>query len=174
MKKPEIDLSLIVAMTLEGVIGRDNALPWRIPSDLERFKRLTSGHPVIMSRKNWESIPLRFRPLADRTNIVITHQTNYPAHGAVVTNSIEDACAAVAKAAGAAETFVIGGEEIYRQFLPFVRKAYITKIHASVAGDAHFPYMRMYDWRCEEILNGPRHPRDEYTTSFHIYERVTA
>ncbi len=172
MKTPQIDLSLIVAMTLDGVIGRDNALPWRIPSDIQRFKRLTTGHPVIMGRKNWESIPLQFRPLVDRTNIVVTHQDGYTASGAVVTNSIEEAYAAAARAVGSVETFVIGGEEIYRQFLPFVQKAYITKIHASVAGDTYFPHMRMDDWRCADIPSGPPHPKDEYPTSFHIYERV--
>ncbi|MHB1163337.1 MAG: dihydrofolate reductase [Minisyncoccota bacterium] len=172
MKRPEIDLSLIVAMTPEGAIGRNNTLPWRIPSYLQRLKRLTLGHPVIMGRKNWESITNR--PLPGRTNIVVTRQEDYVAEGAMVTYSIEDAYAVAKCAPGADEIFVIGGAEIYQQFIRFVQKAYITKIHASVAGDTHFPYMRMYDWRCEDILNGPRHPMDEFTTSLHIYERVAA
>lgn len=172
MKRPQLDLSLIVAMTRDGVIGRDNDLPWRIPSDLQRFKKLTTGHPVIMGRKNWESIPLQFRPLVDRTNILITRQAGYTAPGAIVTNSIEEAYAAAARAVGSTEIFVIGGEEIYRQFLPFVQKAYITKIHASVVGDTHFPHMSMYGWLHQEILHSPQHPKDGYPTSFHIYERL--
>jgi len=165
-------LSLIVAMTPEGVIGRDGKLPWKLPSDLARFKRLTTGHPIIMGRSTWESLPPKARPLPGRTNIVVTRKSGYMPDGAIVANSTGRAYAAAKQACGADEIFVIGGAEIYRQFLPYVQKAYITKIHATVPGNVHFPEMRVYFWRQEEIPSEPRHPDDEYTTSFHICERV--
>jgi dihydrofolate reductase len=165
-------LSLIVAAAKNGVIGRDGKLPWRIPSDLKRFQRLTIGHPVIMGRKNWESIPEESRPLKGRTNIVLTHQAGYLAHGAITVGSIDDARGVAEQVPGAHEIFIIGGANIFRQFLPLAQKAYITKIHALVYGDTYFPEMRPSNWRQEEMPSEPRHPDDQYTTSFHIYERV--
>ena len=167
-------LSLIAAVAKNGVIGRDNKLPWHLPSDLARFKRLTTGHPVIMGRKNWESIPERSRPLRARTNIVVTRQADYQADGAIVVHSIAHAIAAARRAAGADEIFIAGGEDIYRQFLPFAQKAYLTKIHALVYGNTYFPNMRLFNWRQEEVPSEPRHTDDEYTTSFHVYERAAA
>jgi dihydrofolate reductase len=160
-------------MTLEGVIGQHNTLPWSIPSDLERFRQLTIGHSVVMGRKTWESIPERFRPLPGRTNIVLTREEDYRANGAVVVSSIEQACIAAIEAPGADEMFVIGGAEIYRLFLPFVDKAYITEVYASIVGDVYFPdmpllnSMRVLNWKClDEVTPRKRGPRDEYPTTF--------
>ncbi len=165
-------LSLIVAMTPERVIGKDNALPWRIPSDLRRFKDITTGHPVIMGRKNWESIPLKFRPLPGRTNIVLTRQPGYATHGGVVVGSIEDARAIAFQSPGAEEVFVIGGEEIYRAFLPQMQKAYVTLIDAFVAGDVHFPEMPSSEWLLvSETETKKWNENDQHPYSFRIYER---
>jgi dihydrofolate reductase len=170
-------LSLIVATTLTSrIIGRDNKLPWRIPSDIARFKEITLGHPVIMGRKNWESIPDKFRPLPGRTNIVLTRQAMYRAEGATIVDSIEGALEVASRSPGAEEIFVIGGEEIYRQFVPLAKRVYITWVHAppTTKGDTHFPEIgrgwrigvstRVDDW----------HPRDEHPTSFQMFERSTA
>ena len=165
-------LSLIVAMTPERVIGRNGALPWRLPSDLARFRRLTTGHPIIMGRSTWESLPPKARPLPDRTSIVVTRQAGYQADGAIVANSVGRAYTTALRAYGAREIFVIGGEAMYRGFMSLAGRAYVTKVHSTVKGDAHFPDMRAFCWRQEEMPSEPRHPDDEYTTSFHIYERV--
>ncbi len=165
-------LLLVVAAAKNGVIGRDGKLPWRIPSDLKRFKRLTIGHPVIMGRKNWESIPEESRPLKGRTNIVVTRTADYAADGAIVVHSTAHAIAAAQRAVGANEIFIAGGAEMYRQFLPLAQRIYFTKVEALVYGDVYFPKLRLSGWRLEETPSEPRHPDDQYTTSFCIYERV--
>jgi dihydrofolate reductase len=171
MQPINLALSIVVAMSPTRVIGKDNALPWRIPSDLTRFRNLTLGHPVIMGRKSWESIPQKFRPLPGRTNIVVTRQAGYEAPGAITVDSIGRACEEAARAPGAEAVFVIGGEDIYRQFLPFVRTVCITTVHAEVEGDtffpelgnewSHTPAVKQWRWRKE----------DQHETSFHIYQR---
>ncbi len=165
-------LSLIVAYAAGGIIGRNNSLPWRIPSDIKRFKKLTTGHPVIMGRKNWESIPEKFRPLSGRTNIIVTRQIGYAAENAVVTNSFGDAYSKATNAPGADEIFIIGGEEIYRLFLPFVEKAYVTYVDTVLDGDARFPEMSASDWLCVDASPTCRwNPYDCHETSFRIYKR---
>ena len=162
--------SLIVAMTSERVIGRNNTLPWRISSDLQRFKKITTGHPIVMGRKNWESIPKR--PLPERTNIVLTRQTSYVADGAITVDSIGGARMAAENSPGADEIFIIGGEEIYQLFLPFVWRAYVTEIHASIVGDTYFPEMPTSDWKLISETEAKKWvEKDEYPTSFRIYER---
>src|SRR3990172_4917330 len=119
-------LSLIVAMAENRVIGRDNALPWRLPGDLPRFKRITMGRPIIMGRRNHESIG---RVLPGRTNIIITRQRDYRVDGAVVCHSFDEA---IERCGDADEAFVIGGAEIYRIALPRVDRMYMTLIHQPV------------------------------------------
>ena len=133
-------VSLIVAAAENGVIGKDNDLIWHLPKDMRFFKETTLNHHVIMGRKNFESIPHKYRPLPNRTNIVITRQTNYKADGCVVVNSVE-AALEIAKENGDKEPFIIGGGQIYKLVLEanLVDKIYLTKVHHAYDGDTFFP-----------------------------------
>jgi dihydrofolate reductase len=133
-------ISIIAALGKDGVIGKNKELLWRIPDDLKRFKRLTTGHPIIMGRKTHESIG---RPLLERINIVVTRDKNYSAEGCVVTHSLEEA---LRKAVDAdkEEIFVIGGGEIYKQALPRADKLYLTLIEDDKEGDVFFPDYSMF------------------------------
>ena len=133
-------LSLIVAYARNGVIGRDNALPWRLPEDLAFFKRITTGHPVIMGRRTWDSIG---RPLPQRRNIVVTRNAGWHADGALRAASLADA---LALCADAPEAFVIGGGQIYATALPLADAVVATEIDRDVDGDARFPALALVDW----------------------------
>ncbi len=135
-----VSIAIIVALgTTTHAIGKNNGLLWHIPDDLKRFKALTLGHPVIMGRKTWESLPPKFRPLPERTNIVVTRQAGYAADGAVVADSLERARTASARATGADEIFVIGGGELYKEALPFAKRLYLTLVEDNKDGDVFFP-----------------------------------
>lgn len=136
MNNPDINpnISLIVAMTPEGAIGKDNSLIWHISEDLKRFKALTSGHTVIMGRNTWNSLPRR--PLPKRRNLVITHDSTFCDEGAEVVHSVEEALTAVAHDE---EPFVIGGASVYRQFLPYANKIYVTWVWQNFDADVFFP-----------------------------------
>jgi len=129
-------LSLIGAMARNRVVGVDNRLPWRLPEDLKRFKALTSGHPVIMGRKTYESIG---RLLPERLNIILTRQKNYNIEGASVVSSLDEALALAKKSPGAEEVYVIGGAEIWQIALPLAQRIDLTLIDRHVEGDAYFP-----------------------------------
>lgn len=133
-------ISLIAAVADNGVIGAMNGLPWHLPADLKRFRKLTTGKPVIMGRKTWEAIG---RPLPDRKNIVITHDEDYTAEGAVVVGSIVEA---LAEAGESNEVMVIGGEDVYRQMLPHADRMYLTYVHTTAHGDARFPEFDQNEW----------------------------
>ncbi len=137
-------LSILVAMAQNRVIGKDNALPWRLPSDLKRFKALTMGHPIIMGRKTYKSIG---RPLPGRTCIVVTHQPEYKIEGAMVVHSIATALRICYDNKDTAESFIIGGSEIFRQTLPVCDRLYITEIQGNFAGDVLFPEFNRSEWR---------------------------
>lgn len=129
-------LNLIFARAANGVIGKDNDMPWRLPEDMAHFKRTTMGSPVIMGRKTWDSIPAKFRPLPGRVNIVVTRQVDWKAEGVLRAGSIGEA---IALCPAGTDTWVMGGAEIYRQALPFASKAVVTEIHADFEGDAYAP-----------------------------------
>jgi dihydrofolate reductase len=131
-------INLIFARAANGVIGKDNAMPWHLPEDLAHFKQLTQGWPVIMGRKTWDSLPPRFRPLPGRTNIVVTRQADWMAEGAVTANSLS---AALTQAADAPDIWVIGGAEIYAQALPLAQRVEVTEIDQAFEGDAHAPVL---------------------------------
>lgn len=135
-----MNLSLIVARARNGVIGRDNALPWRLPEDLAHFKRTTMGHPVIMGRRTWESLG---RPLPGRRNLVVTRNPAWTAIGAERMGSLDDAVAACAEHA---EAFVIGGAELYAAALPRVTRAVVTEIDRDFDGDTHLPSLDPTRW----------------------------
>jgi dihydrofolate reductase len=127
-------ISLVYAQSRNGIIGADGGLPWRLPSDLKRFKETTLGKPIIMGRKTWEGLPRK--PLPGRVNIVVTRQSSFAAEGAVVVGSVADA---LARAGEASEVCVIGGGEIYRMFLPLADRIYLTLVDADVEGDTRGP-----------------------------------
>ena len=129
-------LHLIYARARNGVIGKDMQMPWHLPEDLAHFKRVTLGQPVIMGRKTWDSLPVRFRPLPGRTNIVVTRQSHWQAAGALCACSIEEA---MDLCGDAPDAWVIGGAEIYRQAEPLASTAVVTEIDADFEGDAFAP-----------------------------------
>lgn len=133
-------VTIVVAVAENGVIGKDNALLWRLPDDLKHFKAVTMGKPVIMGRKTFDSIG---RPLPGRTNIVISRQTGLLIEGCVVVDSLD---AAFAAAGDAPEVAVIGGADIYRQALPRVQAVYLTEVHASFDGDVTFAPLSRDEW----------------------------
>jgi dihydrofolate reductase len=147
-------LSLIVAANLDGVIGQDNQLLWRLPKDLKRFKSLTMGKPILMGRKTFESIG---RPLPGRTSIVITRNPTYKREGVIVTTSIDDAINRALET-GASESFVIGGGEIYDLLLPLAHRIYFTRVHNRLPGDAYFTIPEKSDW---QLVASERHYADE-------------
>ncbi len=153
-RRPEI--TLIAALSDNRVIGRDKDLPWRIPADLKHFKARTRGRPIIMGRRNYESIG---RPLPGRHNIVLTRQRDWSAEGCTVVHDVESALAAAGEVE---EVMIIGGEEIYRLFLPLADRLELTRIHAEVAGDTHFPEFDPADWR----IVAENRPADEETNGW--------
>ena len=132
-------LHLIYARAANGVIGKDNALPWHIPEDMAHFKQLTQGCAVIMGRKTWDSLPPRFRPLPGRTNIVVTRQADWQAEGARRANSLADA---LAQCDAAGQTvWVIGGAQLYAQALPLADRVEVTEVAQDFEGDAYAPVL---------------------------------
>lgn len=125
--------SLIVAMARNGVIGRDNTMPWHLPSELARFKRITMGHHIVMGRKTFESIG---RLLPGRTSVIVTRNPGYSVEGALIANSLPEA---LDRCAGDSEPFVIGGAQLFAEALPGVRRIYLTTIDADIDGDVKMP-----------------------------------
>lgn len=157
-------LSLIAAVAANGVIGSDNALPWRLPEDLKRFKALTTGHPVIMGRKTFESIG---RPLPGRRNIVISRNEGYKADGCEVATSLSAALNSCR--AGSNEIFVIGGAQIYAEALPQAQRLYLTEIRRDFAGDARFPTFDRHHW--QEISRERLRTPEGLEFDFAVYDR---
>ena len=135
-------VSLVLAMAENGVIGKDGALPWRIPEDMRHFKALTMGKPCIMGRKTWDSLPKK--PLPGRANIVVTRDRNFHAEGAIVAHSLDEA---FARAGNAEEIAIIGGAEIYAAALPHAHRIYLTEVHAAFEGDASMSPFDRAIWR---------------------------
>jgi dihydrofolate reductase len=133
-------LAIVAALSRNGVIGRDNRLPWHLPDDLRHFKRLTLGRPIVMGRRTFESLP---GLLPDRTHVVVTRDRAFAAPGARVVHSFEEAIAA----AGGDEVLVVGGAELYAQALPHAQRLYLTLVEAEMSGDAHFPPIDWGEWR---------------------------
>ena len=163
---------MIAAVSKNMVIGRNNDLPWRLPDDMKYFMQTTKGHCVIMGRKNYESLPPKFRPLPDRTNILVTKQKNYHAPGCTIVHSLQEALVR-AEAVGPDEVFIIGGADIYRQGLPVADTLYLTEIDAVVQGDVEFPSFPRTEWR---EISRIRHDVDErhaFAFDFVKYARAT-
>ena len=165
-------VSLIVAVANNGVIGKDNDLIWHLPNDMKFFKQTTTAHHVIMGRKNFESITERFRPLPNRTNVIITRNSDYKAEGCVVVNSVEQALE-VAKQNGDKEPFIIGGGQIYKLALEanLVDKIYLTKVHHAYDGDTFFPELGN-DWKEVERIDCKADEKHAHAYSFLTFEKI--
>jgi dihydrofolate reductase len=163
---------LLAAVAENGVIGRDGDLPWRLSTDLKRFKANTMGKPIVMGRKTWESFPKR--PLPGRLNIVITRNAGYRAEGAEVVGSLDDALKLArvrSRCDGVDEICIVGGGEIYRQALPLADCLAITHVLTKVAGDTSFPAINAELWR--EVSSEPLEAgeKDSHPTRYAVYER---
>ncbi|UWF65920.1 MULTISPECIES: dihydrofolate reductase [unclassified Brucella] len=169
MKKPLV--SIVVAASENNVIGHENDMPWRLSTDLKRFKALTLGKPVIMGRRTWQSLG---RPLPGRANIVITRDADFRAEGAEVVGSLEDALALARKFAaegGVDEISVIGGGQIYVQAMPLADRLHLTCVLAVVEGDTYFPEINPQDWQLLSSEDVPAGDKDSYPTRYMLYER---
>ena len=162
---------MIAAATENNVIGKDNDLPWHLPDDMKFFVNKTKGHHVLMGRKNYESIPHKFRPLPNRPNVVITRQRDYLAEGCSVVHSLEEGLE-MASNAQEKEAFIIGGGEIYTLGMSLAQRLYITEIHTTLEGDAFFPQIDPAQWTEIERTHHPKDERHPYSFDFVTYERV--
>jgi dihydrofolate reductase len=161
-------VSLIVAMARNGVIGRGNSLPWRLPADLRRFKSLTLGKPVLMGRRTFESIG---RPLTGRLNLVLTRDAHWAADGTLAVHTVAQA---LAQARDCAELVVIGGAEVYRLALPLAGRIYLTQVQAEVPGDTFFPALDPAQWQDVESGTQPADERHAWPLTFVTLERRAA
>ena len=165
-----MEIVMIAAVAENGVIGKNNDLVWSLPDDMKYFMNTTKGHHIILGRKNYDSIPPKFRPLPNRTNVVVTRKKELVLEGAYVVHTLEDAFDFCRKN-NEEKIFVIGGGQIYEQALPFTDTLYITEIHHSFEGDTYFPEIDMSEWK--EVSREP-HETDElhlYPFDFVIYKR---
>ena len=166
-------VSLIAAVAANGVIGKDNDLIWTLRDDMAFFKATTKGHHVIMGRKNWESIPERFRPLPERPNIVLSRDGDYYTEGAVCLTSLE-AALDVAREAGEEEAFIIGGAQIYRLALEagVVDTMYLTHVERGYEGDTFFPEFAEADWKAQPLFRHVADERNEAPFTVQRYDRL--
>ncbi|CBI76654.1 Dihydrofolate reductase [Bartonella clarridgeiae 73] len=166
-----LPICLIAAVSQNSVIGRAGAMPWRLSTDLQRFKALTLNKPIVMGRKTWDSLR---HPLPDRTNIVITRNRTLISEGAVIAHSLSQACniaEEVACQSGADAIFIIGGGEIFQQGLQIADKIFLTEILACIEGDSFFPVFDKEKWTIVKTQYIPESDKDNYPTRFVIYER---
>ena len=160
-------LSIIVAMTRSGVIGRGGGLPWRLSSDLARFKRLTMGHHIVMGRKTYESLG---RPLPGRTAVIITRQRDYlPEFGGLIAAGLEEA---LRLCEHDHEPFVIGGGEVFGEALSRAERLYVTWVEAELEGDTYFPVWNPDEWRVTHTERHSADAKNEYDTTYCIYDRT--
>ncbi len=166
-------IAMIVAMDEDGCIGRGNELPWRLASDMSRFKRLTEAdgfNAVIMGRRTWESLPDSFRPLPERVNIVMSRTTDWAGEGAE--NALYPGRAIeIAYADGCEECWVIGGAQIYAMFLDRVEEIHVTTVHTSGSGDVLFPEWDRSAWSEEVVERVGVDERNEFATTYSIWRR---
>jgi dihydrofolate reductase len=160
-------ISLVVAASENNVIGKDNRLLWHLPNDMKFFKNTTWGMPVIMGRKTYESLG---KPLAGRTNIIMTRDAAWSAPGTKVTSNMEEAMQLAAET-DAKEVFVIGGGEIFKQVLPQANRVYLTRVHTSIEGDTFFPELPQKDWQLLTQLDFAADAKHKYGYSFQVWQR---
>jgi dihydrofolate reductase len=168
----DVAVVLVAAVARNSVIGRAGEMPWRLATDLRRFRRLTTGKPVIMGRKTFEAIG---KPLGERFNIVLTRSNDFAPEGAVVARSLDRALAIAGREAarsGASEVAVIGGGEIYAASIDRADRLYITHVEASPEGDTTFPWIDPSKWRVVSSEPVPAGEKDTEATTFVVYDRV--
>ncbi|MEC0268866.1 dihydrofolate reductase [Paenibacillus anseongense] len=160
-----MEIYLIAAMDKNRVIGKDNDIPWRIPNDWRYVNKITKGHTIVLGRRNFESIG---KVLPDRRNIILSRDTELNIEGCEMAHSIQkvfDLCQNEEK------IFIFGGEQIYKLFMPYVKKMYVTKIHYEFEGDTFFPEIDFSEWKEISVEKGITDSKNPYTYFFHIYER---
>lgn len=155
-----MDISIIVAISENNAIGKDNQLLWHLPADLKYFKNRTTGYTVIMGRKTFDSIG---KPLPNRRNIIITRQKELTLSGCEVYHSLEDA---IAHCEGEKEIFIIGGDSIYKESLPLINKIYLTQVHQTFEADAFFPVLNMNEWNIIKKEDFEADEKNKYAYSF--------
>nr|AIA10877.1 dihydrofolate reductase [uncultured bacterium] len=163
-------VSAIAALSKNRVIGRNNDLPWRLPDDMKFFMETTKGHHVIMGRKNYDSLLPKFKPLPQRTNIVITRQRDFNAPGCTVMHAVQPALE-LARKNLEEECFIIGGAEIYKLAMPFTTRLYLTEIDADVEGDTYFPDVDINKWREVSRRHHPSDQRHAYAFDIVVFDR---
>jgi len=160
------DISIIVAIASNYAIGKDNDLLWHITRDLKRFKEITNGHYIVMGKRTYYSLP--FRPLPNRTSLIITDVANEVIDNCLMAYSIDEA---VNKMDSSKENFIIGGGSIYKQFMPFANKLYITRVHKDYEGDTFFPEISLDQWELTSQEHVTDDPQNDFTYTFEIYSR---
>lgn len=159
-------ISFLWAQDQNGLIGRNNDLPWRIPAELKYFKETTMGHAIVMGRKTYESIG---KPLPGRTNIVLTRDSNYRQEGCLIFHSKEDLLKWSKESNF--EVFITGGSEIFRLFMEEADQLYVTKIYETFEGDTYFPELDWSDWTLVSSKKGPKDEKNPYDYEFQVYKR---
>jgi dihydrofolate reductase len=166
-------VSLVAAVAENRVIGKNNDLPWHLPDDMKFFMEVTKGHYVILGRKNYESLPKKFKPLPNRINIIVTRQKDFDAPGCMVVHTMKEALA-IARDNGEEEAMVIGGSEIYALALPSADRLYITEVKANVDGDVRFPDFDKKEWNEVSRITHEKDERHAFAFDFVLYERIEA
>lgn len=169
----KVRLALVVAMSDNGVIGRDGGLPWHLRSDLKRFKEITQFKPIIMGSTTWESLPRK--PLPGRLNLVLSRDPKMEAEGGIICTTLMEALDIAREHAdddGADEICVIGGANVYEQTLPRADRLYVSHVHADVEGDAHFPAIDPTIWQVTSEESFTRTENDDHDFTLRVYERV--
>ncbi len=159
-------ITMIWAMGRNGVMGKDNGMPWHLPRDMAFFKEQTMGKPVVMGRKTWESFG--GKPLKDRTNIVMTRDLEYTTQGAQIIHGLEEAL----EYANNQELMIIGGAQIYEKWLPYADRLLVTRIDEDFEGDIVFPDIDWTGWTLSEEIPGIRDEKNIYDYRFYIYDRI--
>jgi dihydrofolate reductase len=166
MKETRKNISIIAAIASNQAIGKNNDLLWQISNDLKRFKKITEGHYVIMGKKTYFSLP--YRPLKNRTNMIITDVPGEIIDNCMMAYSIEDA---ISKMDAENENFIIGGGSIYRQFMPFANKLYVTRVHKYFDADTFFPEILSREWELVESIPVNNDQQNDFTYSFDTFVR---
>ena len=164
-------ISLIAAVGQNRVIGSNGDLPWHLPDDMKFFAKTTRGHHVLMGRKNFESIPKKYRPLPGRPNIVVTRNTSFNAAEVIIETSIENGISA-AREAGETELFIIGGGEIYNQTIDLADRLYITHVNASPEGETHFPEFDASNWTKTLLVQHSKDDVHNLSFSICVYDKI--
>ena len=166
-------ISIIVAISKNQVIGKNNQLIWNLPKDMKYFMDTTMNTTVIMGRKNYESIPKKYRPLKNRNNVIITRNKSYKAEGCLVVNSIEESMESLRNIENK-EVFVIGGGEIYKKFLEkgLIDRMYITHIDEQFDGDTFFPEINYDSWQSSELLNHKKDESNPHDFKIMVYNKL--